>query len=473
MRRLFSLHGRLWPLLVFWVGAAFAQKITPQGIIVNPVPTDLSVKVWVDKEPAKTGQAVYQVGEPIFVYVQVNQDAYVYLFSINANGKIDPILPNAYEQDNFLRGGEIRRYPPAGAQYRYTVTGPEGRDTVLAVASKKPLDINRILDVERNQVRVQGLEGLSRTLSIVVEPLPDRDWVTDVAYYFVGRVFQPPSRATLEVDSSPKEAGVWLDSQWVGVTPLALEVGPGRHEVEVRLAGYQTFKTTVNPRPGERVRLFAQLSPEARMGTLDVSSTPRGAEVYVDGNLRGRTPLTLSLPEGRYTVELRLSQYEPYRATVRVERGKTTRLEVRLTPVVRPGTLSLDSLPQGAEVYLGGTLRGRTPLTLSLPPGWYDLRVFLPGYSEHRGQVEVRPGETTQLFVQLVPLKGVVELYVNVDARVFLNGREVGETRGGYLRFEAPMGRHELTLVSPGYRTLVQTVEIYGNQVLRFTLTPL
>ncbi|MGQ9753841.1 MAG: PEGA domain-containing protein [Thermaceae bacterium] len=402
MRRLFPLHGRLWPLLVFWVGAAFAQKITPQGIIVNPVPTDLSVKVWVDKDPAKTGQAVYQVGELIFVYVQVNQDAYVYLFSINANGKVDPILPNAYERDNFLRGGEIRRYPPAGARYRYTVTGPEGRDTVLAVASKKPLDINRILDVERNQVRVQGLEGLSRTLSIVVEPLPDRDWVTDVAYYFVGRVFQPPSRATLEVDSSPKEAGVWLDGQWVGVTPLALEVGPGRHEVEVRLAGYQTFKTTVNPAPGEQVRLFAQLSPQARTGTLDVGSNP-----------------------------------------------------------------------QGAEVYLGGTLRGRTPLTLSLPPGRYDLRLFLPGYSEHRGQVEVRPGETTQLFVQLVPLKGVVELYVNVDARVFLNGREVGETRGGYLRLEVPMGRHELTLVSPGYRTLVQTVEIYGNQVLRFTLTPL
>jgi len=66
-----------------------------------------------------------------------------------------------------------------------------------------------------------------------------------------------------------------------------------------------------------------------------------------------------------------------------------------------------------------------------------------------------------------------VELYLNAEARVFLDGEEVGLAKGGYLRFEAPFGRHELTLVAPGYRTLVQTLDLYGNQTLRFTLSPL
>lgn len=533
-------------LAILGLGAALAQQISPQGIIVNPVPTDLQVKVWVDKDPGKRGGAVYQIGEPIFIYVNVNQDAYVYLFNINADGKIDPILPNAFERNNFLRAGETRRFPPEGARYRYTVTGPEGEDRILAVASKRPLSLGEILDVERNQVRVQGAEGLARALSIVIEPIPDKDWVTDVARYFVGRVTAPPptpATATLVVDSRPAGAEVYLDGRLSGRTPVSLQVNPGRHEVELRLAGYQPYRVTVNPRPGERVQVFAQLVPEARQGTLAVTSSPSGAEVYVEGTLRGRTPLSLSLPEGRYAVELRAPGYEPYQATVQVRRGETTRLDVRLNPVSRTGTLLLESSPTGAEAYVNGTLRGRTPLRLVLEEGTYqvelkapgyepyratvrvergretrvsatlrpirtgelylearpegaevyidgrlmgraplrmtleaglhEVRVLAPGYAEYRAQVEVRPGESVRLYVELVPVRAVLELYLNVEARVFLDGEEVGVAKGGYLRLEAPFGEHELTLVAPGYRTLVETVRITGNQVLRFTLRPL
>ncbi|MFN4072788.1 MAG: PEGA domain-containing protein [Thermus sp.] len=533
-------------LAILGLGAALAQQISPQGIIVNPVPTDLQVKVWVDKDPGKRGNSVYQIGEPIFIYVNVNQDAYVYLFNINADGKIDPILPNAFERDNFLRAGETRRFPPEGARYRYTVTGPEGEDRILAVASKRPLSLGEILDVERNQVRVQGAEGLARALSIVVEPIPSKDWVTDVARYYVGRVTAPPptpATATLVVDSRPAGAEVYLNGRLSGRTPVSLQVNPGRHEVELRLAGYQTYRVTVNPRPGERVQVFAQLVPEARQGTLAVTSSPSGAEVYVDGALRGRTPLSLTLPEGRYAVELRLPGYEPYRATVQVRRGETTRLDVRLNPVPRTGTLFLESSPTGAEAYVNGALRGRTPLRLVLDEGTYqvelrapgyeayratvrvergretrlsatlrpirtgelylearpegaevyidgrlmgraplrmtleaglhEVRVLAPGYGEYRAQVEVRPGESVRLYVELVPVRAVLELYLNVEARVFLDGEEVGVAKGGYLRLEAPFGEHELTLVAPGYRTLVETVRVTGNQVLRFTLRPL
>jgi len=180
-------------LAVLGLGAALAQEINPQGIIVNPVPTDLEVQVWVDKDPAKRGNAVYRIGESIYIYVRVNQDAYVYLFNINADGRIDPILPNPYERDNFLRAGETRRFPPEGARYRYTITGPEGEDRILAVASRRPLSVAEILDVERGEVRVQGWEGLARALSIVIKPVPAKDWVTDVARYYVGRGEAPPS----------------------------------------------------------------------------------------------------------------------------------------------------------------------------------------------------------------------------------------------------------------------------------------
>ncbi len=122
---------------------------------------------------------------------------------------------------------------------------------------------------------------------------------------------------------------------------------------------------------------------------------------------------------------------------------------------------------------MDGRLLGRAPLRVSLEAGLHEVRVVAPGHAEYRAQVEVRPGESLRLYVELVPVRGVLELYLNVEARVFLDGEEVGVAKGGYLRIEVPFGEHELTLVARGYRTLVQTVRVSGNQVLRLTLNPL
>jgi len=287
-------------LAVLGLGAALAQEINPQGIIVNPVPTDLEVQVWVDKDPAKRGNAVYRIGESIYIYVRVNQDAYVYLFNINADGRIDPILPNPYERDNFLRAGETRRFPPEGARYRYTITGPEGEDRILAVASRRPLSVAEILDVERGEVRVQGWEGLARALSIVIKPVPAKDWVTDVARYYVGRgEAPPPAEATLEVDSSPRGAEVYVDGGREGRTPLSLAVRPGRHEVELRLPGYAPYRATVNARPGERVRVFARLVPSPRRrGSCPSPPALRARRSTWTGRSGGGPPSPSASPRG-------------------------------------------------------------------------------------------------------------------------------------------------------------------------------
>lgn len=162
-----------------------APEVSPQGIIVNPVPTDLSIQTWVGKDASGNGNPLYTIGERITIYVQVNQSAYVYLFNINANGQIDLIMPNPYAKDNLLRAGETRVFPPSGAQYSLTIAGPEGNDQVLAIASRQPLSLGEIADIQSGQMRLQGADNLARALSIVVTPLPQRDWKSDVARYRV------------------------------------------------------------------------------------------------------------------------------------------------------------------------------------------------------------------------------------------------------------------------------------------------
>lgn len=172
-------------------------------------------------------------------------------------------------------------------------------------------------------------------------------------------------------------------------------------------------------------------------------------------------------------MELRLPGYAPYRVEVRVREGERAQVFARLVPLLREGTLVPEARPEGAEVYVDGRLVGRAPLSLSLEAGLHEVRLLAPGYAEYRARVEVRPEETLRLSVELVPLRATLEVYVNVEARVFLDGEEVGRTREGYLRLRVPIGEHELTLVAPGYRTLVQTLQVSGDRVLRFQMVPL
>jgi len=50
---------------------------------------------------------------------------------------------------------------------------------------------------------------------------------------------------------------------------------------------------------------FGQPAPPAARGSLRVASDPQGAEVRIDGALRGRTPVVLSLPAGTYALTVR------------------------------------------------------------------------------------------------------------------------------------------------------------------------
>ena len=165
-------------------------RVSPQSIIVNPAPNpNVAVRVWVDRDPGGYGTAVYRVGDPIRIGVNVSENAYVYLFNVNASGAVTLVLPNGYSGgEHFLYAGETRTFPAPGSGYQFTVGGPAGTDTVFAIASTRELSMHEIYDIEAGgfyDVTVTGGSNLARALSIVVQPLPADAWVTDAVQYRV------------------------------------------------------------------------------------------------------------------------------------------------------------------------------------------------------------------------------------------------------------------------------------------------
>ena len=75
-------------------------------------------------------------------------------------------------------------------------------------------------------------------------------------------------------------------------------------------------------------------------GILAVSSTPRAAKVYLNGEFRGATDLNLSLAPGTYTVEVKKEGFAPYSTTLKL-RGEIVEI---VDPILFPLNPSLSPL---------------------------------------------------------------------------------------------------------------------------------
>jgi hypothetical protein len=124
---------------------------------------------------------------------------------------------------------------------------------------------------------------------------------------------------------------------------VALGMAAGALLSAALVGGYFALR---QPPPSPRPAPPARAEPPARAvptpaprpprGTLRVTSIlsgrPYTATVKVDGVSRGSTPLTLSLPPGRYAVRVERQGFQPFDQTVTVTAQRSTALEADLLP---------------------------------------------------------------------------------------------------------------------------------------------
>ncbi len=133
-----------------------------------------------------------------------------------------------------------------------------------------------------------------------------------------------------------------MDGKYLGTTEFATDLKPGPHAFEFRKAGYQSakFSALIPEIPGEAIpvtELSQAEAPERQegwtaeapdqegFGSIQVSSTP-DAQVYLDGELQGETPLTMNkVPAGGYVITLSREGYKELRKTVYVKKSETTK----------------------------------------------------------------------------------------------------------------------------------------------------
>jgi len=158
-------------------------------------------------------------------------------------------------------------------------------------------------------------------------------------------------------------AYVYFDGDYKGTISSGVlnvpvcSTGTPYQTITVEMDGYQTYTGSLPgaPAKGEAVDVYVTLNPVATYGLIYATSSPSGAAVYLNGNYRGTTPLTIeNVRPGSYTIEADLPGYEPYSTTVTVTAGRQATVSLPLSPIPQPGAVTITSNPSGAFVYMDG-----------------------------------------------------------------------------------------------------------------------
>ena len=162
------------------------------------------------------------------------------------------------------------------------------------------------------------------------------------------------------LDISLAEAYRWIDIDITGVCPVGImaflqvaggggqmydlakggEFGYGYHDSWGTLYAFQEvdenqiLRSRITSTAVDLYLVGCAISGEPPPpGTLSVTSVPSGAEVFIDGEFAGKTPLTAELDEREHDVFLALAGYKDYATTVSIIAGEETTVAAILIPV--------------------------------------------------------------------------------------------------------------------------------------------
>ena len=234
------------------------------------------------------------------------------------------------------------------------------------------------------------------------------------------------------VSSSPSGADIIVNGVNTGqVTPHTFNNQPiGSYSVSVDLEGYGggDAQQIVVSEVGTKTVSF---SLSRQLGNLQISSSPSGASIFLDGVDTGQvTPYTFSdIPVGTYNVAVVIDGYGGGDTRqVTVGDGDTETVPFSLSQQV--GSFQVTSSPSGAAIFLDGVDTGRvTPYTFNNQPiGSYSVSVDLEGYGGgYSQQVVVSEGGTKNVSFSLVQLLGSIKVTSSlVGAKIFLDGVDTG-----------------------------------------------
>lgn len=218
--------------------------------------------------------------------------------------------------------------------------------------------------------------------------------------------------ATLHVSCAVPEAQIVVNGVKAGQGSVTVSRIPaGEVEIKVEARGYRPYAASISLAEGAEESMSVDL--ETLPSSIEVVSSPAGANVTIDGVLRGTAPVSVAeIAPGRHSVSVAMDGYDPDSRDVILEAG--VKGVVDFTLVSNTGSLLVTTEPAGVTLVVDGRDAGATPAAMDavpgvsapftiggLAPGTRKVKAIKPGWFPKEADVEVQRGKTATLNLKL------------------------------------------------------------------------
>jgi len=228
----------------------------------------------------------------------------------------------------------------------------------------------------------------------------------------------------------------------------------------------------------------------------DISFQSCPAELYIENNFIGYTPIQVFLPTGAYNYKLVKPGYLPpppppaplMAGIANIQHGSKFVLDVDLINSTVAGGLSINSSPDGAEIFIDGEdQKTTTPAVISgLASGDHTYKITLPGYVDMEGPFTMTLGQATSVYatftqskdfgtVYLYPtpfLHGRIIPYILEGAKIYIDNVDTGKLMSGHVTGLAK-GVHTFRIERPGTIDREGMFVINGGDTLLISVYPI
>ncbi len=215
-----------------------------------------------------------------------------------------------------------------------------------------------------------------------------------------------PSWGTIQITAIPPGAHIAVDGVDSGVAPRVVDAPSGVRQIRISAPGLKTWESSVVLKAGESLNVgpVALGLPDAE---LTLTSVPSGAEVTVDGQHRGRTPLRLDLASAvEHELVVNSPGYATWTHKVFAEAAKKLAVAAKLEAV--GARVTVEGEPSGAQLFIDGADRGHTPQSLELSAVEHRIEVRKQGWVPFTGAVTPSKGLDRTIQYRLVSEESLV-----------------------------------------------------------------
>ncbi len=347
----------------------------------------------------------------------------------------------------------------AGLPEIYITTSPTGAKVFIDGLDKGRAPVTITLPDNRRHIldiKMKGYENIRQT----IENISGRKSLDFVLKKITGLAI---------IKTVPPGVNVKIDNIDRGTTPLLITDLPlGTYNVHLSAPGFLERNMELVLSDRIPVELKTALTPDTAM--ITVKSEPAGAEVTINGAVKGTTPCDIPrVPQGMYELSVKLNGYAEYHQKLRLRAGKSENIDVNLDPL--PAVLRITTTP-AADVYLNGRFKGVAPVRIKdLKPGEYTVRVQKKGYDTIEQTVNLNRGDDIVRNFNLIPNTGALEVTTEPsNVKIYVDDKWLGLTVANTNEADTvsdiltipgiSAGTHEIKFMAKGYFTKKITINI-------------